>query len=71
VQFLAQVVTFDMIQNRKMVTAADLDLMSPNERAAAFAERVILNLDELPEGFRAQVLETGAVLAAKLDSAAA
>jgi hypothetical protein len=60
-----------MIQNRKMVTAADLDLMSPNERAAAFAERVILNLDELPKGFRAQVLETGAVLAAKLDSAAA
>jgi hypothetical protein len=60
-----------MSLNQKMVTAADLDLMSPNERAEAFAERVILDLDELPEEFRSKVLETSAVLAAKLAAAAA
>jgi hypothetical protein len=65
------VVSFGMSEQRKMITAADLDLMSPNQRAAAFDERVILDVEELPEAFRAQVMETSAVLAAKLDSAAA
>ena len=56
--------------NRRLVTAEQLDAMSPNERAAALAEHIVMDLDELPEGFRERVVATGQRLATERDQAA-
>ena len=49
--------------NRRLVTAEQLDAMSPNERAAALAEHIVMDLDDLPEGLRDRVVATGKRLA--------
>ena len=56
--------------NRRLVTAEQLDAMSPNERAAVLAEHIVMDLDELPEGFRERVVATGQRLATERDQAA-
>ena len=56
--------------NRRLVTAEQLDAMSPNERAAVLADHIIMDLDELPEGFRERVVATGQRLATERDQAA-
>lgn len=56
--------------NRRLVTAAQLDAMSPNERAAVLAEHIVMDLGELPEGFRDRVVATGQRLATERDQAA-
>ena len=48
---------------RKLLTAPELDEMSPDERAAAVNDRVVTDLDELPPEFRDQVVATGRRLA--------
>jgi hypothetical protein len=48
---------------RKLLTAPELDGMSPDERAAAVNERVVTDLDELPSEFRDRVVATGRRLA--------
>ena len=45
--------------------------MTPDERAAAVADRVVTDLDELPAEFRQRVLDTGARLAAERRAASA
>ena len=55
---------------RQLVTAAQLDAMSPNERAAALAEHIVMDLDELPEAFRGRVVATGHRLATERDRVA-
>lgn len=54
-----------MSPDRKLLTAPDLDAMSPDERAAALSERIVTDLANLPDGFRQRVLETGTRLAAE------
>ena len=47
-----------MDEARKLLTAAELDQMTPDQRAAAFRERLVKDLDELPADFRQRVEET-------------
>ena len=48
---------------RKLLTAPELDGMSPDERAAAVNDRVVTDLDQLPSEFRDRVVATGRRLA--------
>jgi hypothetical protein len=50
-----------------LITAAELDEMTPDQRAAAFNDRIITDLDELPDDFRQKVIDTAHRLAAQLD----
>jgi hypothetical protein len=52
-------------ERRPLLTASELDAMSPDERAAAVADRVVTDLEELPDEFRQRVVGTGARLAAE------
>lgn len=52
----------------RIVTAHELDQMSPDERAAAFDERIVRDLDELPADFRRRVEARGRRLAEELRS---
>ncbi len=45
-----------MAQHHELITAAQLDAMTPNERLAAFEKRIVTDLDGLPEEFRARVV---------------
>ena len=54
-----------MSADRNLVTAAELDAMSPDERAALVSERIVTNLDELSPEFRDRVLTTGRQLASE------
>ncbi len=56
--------------DRQLLAASDLDAMSPDERAAALAERVVTDLDVLPDEFRQRVLDKGSRLAAERRSSA-
>jgi len=40
-----------------LITAEELEAMTPDERAAAVRSRIVTDLDELPDGFRARVVE--------------
>ncbi len=42
-----------------ILSAEQLDAMSPDQRAAAFDERIVHDLDELPTAFRNRIMETG------------
>ena len=53
---------------RELLTAAEMDAMTPDERAAAVRERIATDLDGVPEGFRTRVEQTGQRLAAELGS---
>ena len=52
-----------MAEARKLLTAAELDQMTPDQRAAAFRERLVTDLDELSAEFRQRVEETARRLA--------
>jgi hypothetical protein len=47
----------------KLLTAAELDQMSPDERALALRAGIVKELDELPADFRQRVTATAEVLA--------
>lgn len=53
--------------NRDVLTAAELDQLSPSERAQAVREGVVEDLDQVPEDFRRQVEATARRLSADLD----
>lgn len=59
-----------MNTDRELVTAAQLDAMSPNQRAATVAEHIVTDLAELSPAFRDQVLATGRRLVAERTQAA-
>jgi hypothetical protein len=40
-----------------LLTAADLDNMTPDERVAAFRDRIVTNWDDVPEHLRAKIAE--------------
>ena len=43
----------------EILSAAQLDAMTPAERAASFDASIITNLDDVPEPFRSKVIATG------------
>ena len=55
----------EVSEHRPLLTASELDAMSPDERAAAVADRLVTDLEELPDEFRQRVVSTGARLAAE------
>ena len=57
-----------MAEDDRALTAAELDQMSPDQRAAALRDRLVTDLDELPETFRQRVEETARRLAEQLPS---
>ena len=54
-------------KNRDVLTATELDELSPSERAQAVKEGVVEDLDQIPEGFRRQVEATARRLSAALN----
>lgn len=47
----------------RLITAAEMDQMTPDQRAAVVNERVVTRLDDLPDEFRHKVLDTARRLA--------
>jgi hypothetical protein len=45
-----------MAHPTKIVTAAEMDLMTPNERAAVVEAGIVRNLDDVPEPFRSRII---------------
>ena len=57
------------ITGHPVLTAADLDGMTPEERQAAFDARVVTDLDELPAEYVAQLRVRTAALIAQREAA--
>lgn len=53
-----------MADKRKILTAEELDAMTPDERASAFRDRIVTDPDELPDEFRDRIFE----MAKRLDA---
>ena len=51
--------------NRRLITVAELDAMTPNERAATVGAHIVTDLAELPASFRDRVVATGHRLTAE------
>ena len=56
------------ITGRPVLTAEDLDRMTPEERQAAFDARVVTDLEELPAEYVAQLQARAAALAAQREA---
>ena len=48
-----------------LLTAAELDKLTPDQRAAALRERIVTDLDTLPPHFCERITETATMLAAR------
>jgi hypothetical protein len=59
------------IAGQQILTAEDLDRMTPEERLAAFDARVVTDLGELPAEYVAQLQAPGAALVARGEAAGA
>jgi hypothetical protein len=55
-----------MADARKPLTAAELDVLSPDQRAAAVRDGLVTDLDDVPDEFRRRVINTGRRLADEL-----
>ena len=55
-----------MAERRRLITAADMDRMSPQERADAIDASLVTNWDDVPEPFRSEVLATARDLGRRL-----
>jgi hypothetical protein len=56
------------MEERNFISAADMDRMTPNERAAAVSGSICRTWDEVPEPFRSKVLARAEELARRSDS---
>ncbi len=56
----------DVADAPKVITAEELDSMSPDERAQVVREHIVTDLNELPDGFRQRVEATATRLAEQL-----
>jgi hypothetical protein len=56
------------ITGDQLLTAADLDRMTPEERQAAFDARVVTDLSELPAEYVAQLQSRATALVARRES---
>jgi hypothetical protein len=54
-----------MVDRQRILTAEELDAMTPDQRAKAFRDRIVTDPDELPEEFRDRVFETAKRLGAE------
>lgn len=57
-----------MADEPRVITAAEFDKMTPNERAACFAEGIVTDWDQVPEEFREQVVATAKRLAVERET---
>ena len=57
-----------MSELRRIVTAADMDRMTPLERAAAVDASIVRDWEQVPPAFRREVEETAKRLSASLRS---
>lgn len=55
-----------MAEAPRLITAEQLDAMSPDERARVVREHVVTDLDQLPDDFRGRVEATAGRLAKQL-----
>ena len=55
-----------MAERRRLITAADMDRMSPQERADAIDASLVPDWDDVPEPCRAEVLATARDLGSRL-----
>ena len=55
-----------MAERRRLITAADMDRMSPQERADAIDASLVTNWEDVPEPFRSEVLATAHELGRRL-----
>ena len=55
-----------MAERGKIISAAEMDKMTPQERADAVDAGTLRSWDEVPEPFRSEVLETAKRLSAEL-----
>jgi hypothetical protein len=51
----------------RLITAAEMDRMTPDERAAAVNERIVTDWDDVAEAFRQKVIATAHRLADEFD----
>lgn len=56
----------DVADAPKVITAEELDAMSPDQRAHVVREHIVTDLDHLPDAFRQRVEKTAAPLAEQL-----
>lgn len=56
----------DVVDAPRVITAEELDAMSPDQRAQVVREHIVTGLDHLPEAFRQGVETTAARLAEQL-----
>ena len=56
----------DVADAPKVITAEELDAMSPDQRAQVVREHIVTDLDHLPDAFRQRVEKTAARLAEQL-----
>ena len=56
-----------MAEARKLLTAAELDRMTPDQRSAAFRERLVTDLEGAPGRLPPAVEETARRLAVQLE----
>ena len=59
-----------MAKEPRVITAAEFDEMTPNERAACIAEGIVTDWDQVPAEFREQVVATARRLAAERETGA-
>jgi hypothetical protein len=53
-------------KHHRLITAAEMDGMTPDERAAAIDERIVTSWDDVPSEFRETVIGTAHRLASEL-----
>lgn len=54
-----------MADKREILSAEQLDAMTPDERAQAFRDRIVTEPDELPEDFRRRIYDRAKQLGAE------
>ena len=54
-----------MAKKRELLSAEQLDAMTPDQRAAAFRDRIVTDPDDLPEEFRLRIYERAKRLGAE------
>ena len=54
-----------MADKREILSAEQLDAMTPDERAQAFRRRIVTDADELPEDFRRKIYDRAKQLGAE------
>ena len=57
---------YGMADAPRLITAEELDAMSPDERARVVREHIVADLDQLPDDFRQRVEATAGRLAEQL-----